>query len=104
MDVPPHEKSMSWKDCKNLLCVRLDNMGDLLMSAPAITSLKESLHCKITVLTSSMAEPIAPYIPAIDEVIVFDVPWVKNDYDINEDNFQRIVETLKQRNFDGAVI
>ncbi len=25
-----------WSDCKNLLVIRADNMGDLLLSSPAI--------------------------------------------------------------------
>ncbi|HEY0744078.1 MAG TPA: glycosyltransferase family 9 protein [Chryseosolibacter sp.] len=94
----------NWKDCKNLLCVRMDNMGDVLMSAPAISSLKDTFHCKITLLTSSMGAPIAPYISAIDDVIVFDVPWMKNDGVAQEDAFTGIVENLRERNFDGAVI
>ncbi len=94
----------NWKDCKNLLCIRLDNMGDLLMSAPAITSLKETFRCKITVLTSSMAAPIASYIPTIDDVLIFDVPWVRNEIETESAEFMKTVEAVRARNFDGAVI
>ena len=52
-------------------------MGDLIMSSPAIRALKETFSAKITVLTSSMAAGIVPAISEIDEVIVFDLPWVK---------------------------
>jgi lipopolysaccharide heptosyltransferase II len=93
----------TWKDCKNILCVRLDNMGDLLMSAPAITSLKESFKCKITVLTSSMAAPVASYIPAIDEVMTFDVPWVKSAFTVNEKSLYQVIDALKEKDFDAAV-
>jgi ADP-heptose:LPS heptosyltransferase len=51
-----------WKDCKNILCLRTDNMGDLLMSAPAIRALKNSFHCKITLLASPMAAEAANFI------------------------------------------
>lgn len=94
----------NWSDCKNLLCIRLDNMGDLLMSAPAMASLKKSFNCKITVLTSSMGAPIAPFIPSIDDVIIFDSPWVKSNASISPDVFTEIVEVIKQRKFDGAII
>jgi ADP-heptose:LPS heptosyltransferase len=33
----------NWAHCKNILCIRPDNLGDLLMSGPAIRALKESL-------------------------------------------------------------
>jgi ADP-heptose:LPS heptosyltransferase len=94
----------NWKDCKNLLCIRLDNMGDLLMSAPAIASLKDTFKCKITVLTSSMAAPIASHIPAIDDVMVFDVPWVKTEFESDNEGVMNIAEAIRARNFDGAVI
>jgi ADP-heptose:LPS heptosyltransferase len=95
---------ISWHDCKNILCVRLDNMGDLLMSAPAITALKETFGCSITVLTSSVAKGITPYIRAIDDVLVWDVPWVKGNHDSTNKSFLAMIDTLKERKFDAAVI
>lgn len=79
-------------------------MGDLLMSSPAIWALKESLNCKISVLTSSMAAGLAGHLPCIDEVIEYDTPWVKNEQPDVVDSFDEIVSTLKSKAFDGAVI
>jgi ADP-heptose:LPS heptosyltransferase len=94
----------NWLKCKNIVCIRLDNMGDLLMSAPAIHALKKTVGSKITVLTSSMAEGMAKYIPFIDEVIAYDAPWVKKDALAAAEATQNIVEILKKKQFDGAVI
>lgn len=94
---------MSVMKCKNVLCVRLDNMGDVLMSSPAIHALKSRLNCKITLLTSSLGKPITPYIPVIDEVMVFDVPWVKLPNEPSDD-FVQIVKQVEQKKFDAAVI
>lgn len=94
----------NWSSVKNLLCVRLDNIGDLLMSVPAITALKQTFGCKITLLTSSMAGKMAPFIPSIDDVMVYDVPWVKSDISPQVDTISTLVEELKKRNFDAAVI
>ena len=58
----------SWVGCKNILCIRADNMGDLVMSSPAIRALKESFGARITVLTSSMAAPVVPHLS-------FCAPW-----------------------------
>jgi lipopolysaccharide heptosyltransferase II len=93
-----------WRNCKNILCIRPDNMGDLVMSGPAIRALKETFGAYITVLTSSMAKTIAPFMPEIDETIVFDLPWVKTDKMIDTDSVLHLVDALKLRRFDAAVI
>ena len=33
--------SDAWRNHKNILCIRLDNMGDVLMSQPAMRALKQ---------------------------------------------------------------
>ncbi|MEX8546440.1 MAG: glycosyltransferase family 9 protein [Mucilaginibacter sp.] len=93
-----------WKNCKKILVIRLDNMGDLLMSTPAIRALKETFNSRITVLTSSMAAGIARHIPEIDETITFDVPWVKTNHASFSTTFLILTEVLKQKQFDAAVI
>src|SRR3954468_24669224 len=82
-----------WSHCKNILCIRADNMGDLLMSTPALRALKESFGAKITVLTSSMAASIAGYIGEIDEVIVYDLPWVKTNAEPDTSSLLELVTT-----------
>ena len=89
---------------KNILCIRADNMGDLLMSSPAIRALKETFNSRITLLTSPMAAGLAPYLKEIDEVISYDIPWVKAAYSADKNQFFSIVSELKSRNFDAAVI
>lgn len=86
---------------KNILCIRPDNMGDLLMSSPAISALKSTFQCKITVLTSVMGAVIVSSIPDIDDYIVFDAPWVKAT---GTDHFEKLVQQLKEQHFDAAVI
>lgn len=79
-------------------------MGDLLMSAPAIRALKQTFSPKITLLTSSMATGIAPYLSEIDDVIVFDLPWVKAKEVIANEEIFTLIKQLKERDFDAAVI
>lgn len=88
---------------KNILCVRLDNMGDVLMSSPAMRALKDTFDCRLTLLTSSMGEPITPYLFAVDEVIVYNVPWVKHSTTSTE-SITEIVRTLADHSFDAAII
>ena len=93
-----------WSGIKNILCIRLDNMGDLLMSSPAINALKDTFRCRITVLTSSMGANIARHIPGIDEVIVADVPWVKSHLNEGLADYFQLVDSLRRLSFDAAVI
>jgi lipopolysaccharide heptosyltransferase II len=95
---------MSWKDCKNILIIRPDNMGDLIMSAPAIRALKETFGAKITVVTSTMAKGIVNHIPEIDEAIIFDLPWVKTANKPDVRVFNQVVAQLTDQHFDAAVI
>lgn len=78
-------------------------MGDVLMSSPAFRAVKESFQCSVTLLTSSMGSSIARMIPEIDDVIVFDVPWVKLQAgDAND--VRNMVQVIKSQHFDAAII
>jgi len=94
----------TWNECKRILCIRPDNMGDLLMSGPAIRALKKTFKAHITVLTSSMAAGIAAFMPGIDDVIVFDMPWVKVELPSNNSALKALITDLQNGNFDAAVI
>lgn len=86
------------------MIVRADNLGDLLMSSPAIRALKHTFLSRITVLTSSMATGIARLIPEIDDIITYDLPWIKSKEIIGAETISEIVQIIKQRSFDAAII
>lgn len=92
------------REFKNILCVRADNMGDLIMSSPAIRALKETFGARITLLTSKMGSLISPFIPEIDEVVVANLPWVKSNEPVNRNVYRELVEKLFQGHYDLAVI
>ncbi len=61
-----------------ILCIRLDSLGDILMTTPALRALKEGHPGRrLTLLTSKSGAGIAPLIPEVDETIVYDPPWMK---------------------------
>lgn len=94
-----------WRNCRNILAIRLDNLGDVIMTNAALLELKHHYpKCKLTLLTSSMAELIVPYLESVDDCIIFDTPWVKLDGDVQQARVFQLIETLKSKQFDGCII
>lgn len=93
-----------WHDVRTILCVRLDNLGDVLMTTPAIRALRASgQDRRLTLLASRAGAALGPHLPDLDDVLVYDAPWVKNAADDPAED-RRMIEVLRQRNFDAAVI
>lgn len=93
-----------WQNCKKILCIRADNIGDLIMNTPAFRALKETFDCRITLLTSKAGSPITACIPAIDEVIVSNLPWVKCANPLTGKELQTLIREIKNEEFDAAII
>ena len=79
-------------------------MGDVIMSTPALSALKESFNCKITLLTSKMGAPILPHISDIDDSMVANLPWVKATDSLNAGKCTRLIREIKEEKFDAAII
>jgi lipopolysaccharide heptosyltransferase II len=95
---------MSWNTAKNLLCIRLDTLGDILMTTPAFRALKRPDR-RLTLLTSSAGAAIASFIPEIDQIITYDAPWLKATAPRhNPQPEYDMINHLRQFGFDGAVI
>ena len=106
---PVRETSMTtddWNLVKNVLCIRLDTIGDVVMTTPAIRALRESHPSRrITLLTSSAGAATASLVPEVDEVIVYDAPWLKATAPrIDSTPEYEMAEQLRRSHFDAAVI
>ncbi len=95
-----------WQQANKILCVRLDNLSGVLMTTPAFRALKAlNPQARLTLLTSRMGSGIARFIPEIDAVIEFDVPWVKvKGPALNSRAVFDLVARLKREGFDAAII
>jgi lipopolysaccharide heptosyltransferase II len=95
-----------WRRARRILCVRLDQLGDVLMTTPAIRALKESgSGPRITLLTSSGGAAVARLVPEIDDVLIYDSPWMKATApraDTGPDF--AMIERLRAGSFDAAAI
>lgn len=98
--------SSDWQHVKNVLCVRLDMLGDVLMTTPALRALKESRPgLRLTLLTSSAAAALAPLVPQIDDCIVYDAPWMKAITARADSRPEfALIDRLREERFDAAVI
>ncbi|MFB3739364.1 MAG: glycosyltransferase family 9 protein [Candidatus Velamenicoccus archaeovorus] len=68
----------AWRRARRILCVRLDAMGDVLMTTPAIRALRTSAPGRhVTLLTSPAGARVAELVPEVDDVIVHEAPWMK---------------------------
>jgi lipopolysaccharide heptosyltransferase II len=95
-----------WAQARNILCVRLDTIGDVLMTTPAIRALKDTFKgSQITLMTSSRGARIASLIPELDDVITYDAPWLKaTPQRISSRMEHKMAKQLRQCHFDAAVI
>ncbi|MCW5659619.1 MAG: glycosyltransferase family 9 protein [Burkholderiaceae bacterium] len=97
-----------WQRVERVLAVRLDNLGDVLMTTPALAAIRQSVPgAKLTLLTSTAGAAAAACVPEIDDVLIFDAPWVKHAAGAPGDIGQaerELIDTLRQRRFDAAVI
>jgi ADP-heptose:LPS heptosyltransferase len=85
--------SGSWMEASRLLCVRLDGVGNMLLTTPAIRAFRDSIdNCRISVLALPPGAAAARLVPEVDEVL---------EYSSDETN---IVSSLAERDFHAAVI
>jgi lipopolysaccharide heptosyltransferase II len=94
-----------WRAARNILAIRLDNMGDVVMTSPALRAIKASgRQRRVTLLTSESGAAAARYIPEVDEVIRYDAPWVKSVWQVTSIGALRCLSQITERGFDAAII
>lgn len=92
-------------DVKRILCVRLDHMGDVLMTTPALHALRAAMPGRhLTLLTSNANIALAPFLGDIDELIGYDAPWHGTPNTLDPAPDLAMVNALRERRFDAAVI
>src|SRR5438132_3507346 len=96
-----------WLKVKKVLAVRLDNLGDVLVTTPALHAIKTSLpETELTLLASPIGAQVARLNPDIDDVIVYEAPWMDPWHKLpqNSHREQQMIAALRERQFDGAII
>lgn len=98
--------SDSWSQAEKVLCVRLDALGDLVMTSPAMRALKRSRPGRqLALLTSPAGAAVAGLIPDLEEVIVYEAPWMKaSPARPGAELDFAMIERIRAARFDAAVI
>lgn len=87
----------------NLLVVRLDRIGDLVLSLPAIEALRKRFpEARITLMTRPATRPLLEGHPALDEVLAYD--YKKGGRHAFPFGYLRLLAEVRKRRFDAAVI
>ena len=96
-----------WLAAKNILAVRLDNIGDVVMLGPALRAVKESSpQARLTLLASPAGSTAVPLLPWVDEVITWRPIWqdVGGCMPFHPARERELINILAERQFDGALI
>ena len=96
-----------WRSARRLLVVRLDNLGDVLLATPAIRAVGSAIpEAHIALLASPVGAQAGRLNDDIDEVIVYEAPWVDPWQQLPHDpaREQAMIERLGEGRFDAAII
>jgi len=86
------------KTLRNLLIVRTDRIGDVILSLPLAGIIKKKYpDCRITFLLREYTKPLAENHPYIDEVMI-----LKSDN--NKLSYRENIKQIKSKNFDACII
>ncbi len=96
-----------WADARRVLAVRLDNMGDVLMTSPALAALRRRASgTRLTLLASPEGARVAQRIDAVDDCLVYRAPWTRQPEGAAGSSARdmALIERLRAQRFDAAVV
>lgn len=96
----------AWAEARHILAIRLDNLGDVLMTTPALAAIRQRHQdIRLTLLASASGAEAARHVPGIDRCLVHAAAWMKPDPGPHPDEATRaLVRRLAEEAFDAAVI
>jgi lipopolysaccharide heptosyltransferase II len=96
-------EELTWSSAREVLCIRLDTLGDVLMMGPAMRALREGGR-RVTLMTSPSGAAVGELMPEVDELIVYEAPWMKATPPRGPAPDRALIDALAARAFDAAVI
>ncbi|WP_326701168.1 glycosyltransferase family 9 protein [Streptomyces sp. NBC_01754] len=88
----------------NVLVVRLDSFGDVLLAGPAVRAAAAAAS-HLTVLCGPLGEPAARMLPGVDDVLVWRAPWEGvQPPAVEEAGIPGLLAELRERAFAAALV
>ena len=96
----------TWAEARRLLVMRLDNIGDVVMTGPVLRALKENSPAShITLMASPGGSKATPILPWVDEVLTWRVLWQDlGRLSLDPAREWQMVEALRGGAYDAAII
>lgn len=86
------------------LAVRLDSLGDVLVTGPAIRALAAGSD-RLTLLCGPRGRAAAALLPGVDELVTWEAPWIDPEPEpVHRKDVLDLVEDLAARDIDRAVV
>ncbi len=84
--------------------MRLDNVGDVLVTGPALRAAAQGSD-RVVLLTSPQAAEAARLLPGVDDVVAWTCPWIDaSPPDVGAADIGSLVAELGSREFDSALV
>jgi ADP-heptose:LPS heptosyltransferase len=106
ISLPIASPTSPWLSARNILVIRLDNIGDVLMISPALQAIKATLpDCRLTLMASPSGAQAAALLPWVDEVLPVRSVWQdmgKLAFDPVREG--ELIQNIRDRQFDAAIV
>ena len=96
-------QSWAMTDRPTVLVARLDGLGDVLLTEPAVRAIAAS--ARVVMLCSSQGARAAELLDTVDQVVVYDTPWIISDPDpVDAPGFDSMREQIAGLGAESAVV
>ena len=86
------------------LAVRLDSLGDVLVTGPAVRALAASSE-HLTLLCGPRGRAAAELLPGVDDLLCWEAPWIDPEPEpVRRDDVDLLVEAVAAGGFERAVV
>ncbi|HSP38191.1 MAG TPA: glycosyltransferase family 9 protein [Frankiaceae bacterium] len=97
---------VDWRALHRVLVVRLDNLGDVVLTGPLIRVVRAALGpgARLDLLASPGGAQLAPLLPGLDDVLVERVSWQDANGSLTHDPQRELALAERMRGYDAVVI
>ena len=97
---------IDWAALRRILVVRPDNLGDVVLSGPALRALRRAApRARLDLLAAPAGAAVAPLLPEVGEVLVASVSWQQLDpAAVPAEEDLALLDRIRAGRYDAAVL